>query len=330
MSNKVARFSLLLFIATFLTTSAFAGQQDDKKKPKNSDIENIGTRDINKGNILPTMSLEKEIALGRQLAAQVDRQAKLFNDPVVTEYVNRVEQNIVRNSDAKVPFTIKVIESDEVNAFALPGGFLFVYTGLLLAADQEAELAGVLAHETAHVAARHAAETAAKENAVNLASVPLIFLGGAAGVGARQAAGIGIPVTFLKFTRSQEAEADYLGAQYMYKAGYDPSAMLNFFEKLQAKEKAKPGTMSSLFTDHPPTGARIAAIKHEIETILPSREQYAVTSSEFDTVKARLASLENRSPNANETRPTYRRRSPNGRQPSPNSDPTTTNDSSTT
>jgi beta-barrel assembly-enhancing protease len=322
MSSKVARFSLGLFIATFLTTSAFAGQEDNKKKPKNSDIENIGTRDINKGNILPTMSLQKEIALGRQLAAQVERQSKLLNDPVVNEYVNRVEQNIVRNSDAKVPFTIKVIESKEVNAFALPGGFLFVYTGLLLAADQEAELAGVLAHETAHVAARHAAETAAKENAVNLASVPLIFLGGAAGVGARQAAGIGIPVTFLKFTRSQEAEADYLGAQYMYKAGYDPSAMLNFFEKLQAKEKAKPGTMSTLFTDHPPTAARIAAIKKEIETILPSREQYTVSTSEFDTVKARLMSLENGTPNENAGRPTYRRTSGRGRPPNSTPAPT--------
>src|SRR5215510_508033 len=190
MSNKVARFSLLLFIATFLTTSAFAGQQDDKKKPKNSDIENIGTRDINKGNILPTMSLEKEIALGRQLAAQVDRQAKLFNDPVVTEYVNRVEQNIVRNSDAKVPFTIKVIESDEVNAFALPGGFLYVNSGVILAADDESELAGVMAHEIAHVTARHATEQQAKATLTNLLSLPLIFVGGPAGLAARQAAGL--------------------------------------------------------------------------------------------------------------------------------------------
>jgi beta-barrel assembly-enhancing protease len=258
------------------------------------------------------MSLDKEIALGHQLAAQVERQAKLFNDPVVNEYVNRVEQNIVRNSDAKVPFTIRIIDSDEVNAFALPGGFLFVNTGLILAADQEAELAGVLAHETAHVAARHGAETASKEQALNLASIPLIFVGGVAGVGARQAAGIAIPVTFLKFTRNQEAEADYLGAQYMYKAGYDPSAMLSFFEKLQAKEKAKPGTMSSLFTDHPPTAARIAAIKQEIETILPNREQYVVSTSEFDGVKARLISLENRQPTADETRPAFKRRSPSG------------------
>src|SRR5262249_33689259 len=180
MSSKVARFSLGLFIAAFLTTSAFAGQQQDTKKPKNSDIENIGTRDINKGNILPTMSLQKEIELGRQLATQVERQSRMFTDPVVNEYVNRVGQNIVRNSDAKVPFTIKIIDSNEVNAFALPGGFLYVYTALLKEADQEAELAGVLAHEIAHVAARHAAETASKQTAANLASIPLIFVGGAA------------------------------------------------------------------------------------------------------------------------------------------------------
>lgn len=321
MITKV-RFSAALLAISLLTIFAFAGQEDknNKKKPKNSDIENIGTRDINKGNILPTMSLQKEVALGRQLAAQVERQSKLFNDPVVSEYVNRVEQNIVRNSDARVPFTVKIIESNEVNAFALPGGFLFVNTGLIRAADDEAELAGVLAHETAHVAARHGAETASKEQAANLASVPLIFLGGVAGVGARQAAGLAIPLSFLKFTRSQEAEADYLGAQYMYKAGYDPSAMLSFFEKLQAKEKAQPGTMSSLFTDHPPTAARIAAIKHEIETILPSREQYVVSTSEFDTVKARLLSLQNRQPIADETRPSFGRTSPNSH---PDSDPQT-------
>jgi len=317
MTDKMVRCSVALLIGMLLTTAVFAGQNDknNKKKPKNSDVENIGTRDINKGNILPTMSLDKEIALGRQLANQVQRQAKLLNDPVINEYVNRVAQNIVRNSDAKVPFTVRIIESDEVNAFALPGGFLFVNTGLILAADQEAELAGVLAHETAHVAARHGAETASKEEAVNLASVPLIFLGGVAGAGARQAAGLAIPMSFLKFTRNQEAEADYLGAQYMYKAGYDPSALLSFFEKLQAKEKAKPGTMSTLFTDHPPTAARIAAIKHEIETILPSRQQYVTSTSEFDSVKAKLMSVENRQPTADQTRPTIRRRTPGGRAP---------------
>jgi predicted Zn-dependent protease len=330
MPYKAARSSVALLIVVLLTTAAFAGQDDqnNKKKPKNSDVDNIGTRNVNKGKILPTMSLEKEVALGHQLAAQVERQAKLFNDPVVNEYVNRIEQNIVRNSDAKVPFTVRIIDSDEVNAFALPGGFLFVNTGLILAADQEAELAGVLAHETAHVAARHGAETASKEQAVNLASIPLIFVGGVAGLGARQAAGIAIPVGFLKFTRNQEGEADYLGAQYMYKAGYDPSAMLSFFEKLQAKEKTKPGTMSSLFTDHPPTAARIAAIKQEIETILPNREQYVVSTSEFDTVKAKLLSLEDGKATPDGKGPILKRKSPASRPADSDADSTDTKNDS--
>jgi predicted Zn-dependent protease len=318
MTYKSARLAVALLIGISLANSGFARQDDSsksKKKPKNSDVDNIGTRDINKGNILPLMSLQKEIELGQQLAAQVERQVKIVRDPVINEYVNRIEQNIVRNSDAKVPFSTKIIESDEINAFALPGGFVFVNTGLLLAADQEAELAGVLAHETAHVAARHGAKSASKETAVNLASIPLIFLGGMAGMGAREAAGLAIPIGFLKFTRSQEAEADYLGTQYMYKMGYDPSAILSFFEKLQAKEKIKPGSMSTLFTDHPPTGDRIASIKQEIETILPSRDQYVVTTSEFDNVKARLVALENGKLAEDGKKPVVNGRSPSGRQP---------------
>jgi predicted Zn-dependent protease len=295
MKSRLIRYFVLFFAVTCLITPGFTAN-----KQKNSNVDDIGNRNINKGNILPTMSLEKEIALGRQLADQVERQSKLVTDPVINEYVNRIEQNIVRNSDAKVPFSTKIIDSDEVNAFALPGGFLFVNSGLILAADDEAELAGVLAHETAHVAARHGAETASKQTAFNLASIPLIFLGGAVGYGARQAAGLAIPLQFLKFSRNQEAEADYLGAQYMYKTGYDPSAMLSFFEKLQAKEKARPGTMNSLFTDHPPTPDRIAAVKKEIETILPPRDQYAVTSSEFDTIKSRLTALGNHQPVEND------------------------------
>jgi predicted Zn-dependent protease len=313
MTCKVARFSIPLLIFALLTTVAFAAQED-KKRPKNSDVDNIGTRDINKGTILPTMSIEKEQALGQQLAAQVERQVKLVKDPVINEYVNRVEQNIVRNSDAKVPFTIKVIDSDEVNSFALLGGFVFVNSGLILEADTEAELAGVLGHETAHIAARHGAETASKETAFNLASIGLIFLGGPAGYGVRQAAGLAIPLQFLRFSRKQEAEADYLGTQYMYKTGYDPSAILSFFEKLQAKERAKPGTMSTLFTDHPPTPDRIAAIKNEIETILPNRDQYVVSTSEFDTVKARLASFKNGTRVDNGSKPGVKRR-PIGARP---------------
>lgn len=305
MTYKPARLSIAVLLTLFLVNAGFAqqdSQQDDsssssksnKKKPKNSDVDNIGSRDINKGNILPLIGYEKEIAMGQQIAAQVERQAKLVKDPVLNEWINRLEQNIVRNSDAKVPFTTKIIENDEINAFALPGGFTYVYTGLLLAADEEAEVAGVLAHETAHVAARHAAKALSKQTAASLATIPLIIFGGygAAGIGMQQAAGLAIPIAFLKFSRAQEAEADYLGTQYMYKAGYDPSALLTFFEKLQVKERSRPGSVNSVFADHPPTGDRITSIKSEIETILPNKDQYVVTTSEFHNMRDRLVAYE--------------------------------------
>jgi len=287
----------------------------DKKKPKNADVDNIGSRDINKGSI-NFVSLDKEIAMGRQLAAEVERQVKLIDDPTINEYINRVGQNIVRNSDAKVPFTIKVVESDEINAFALPGGFFYVNSGLILAADEEAELAGVMAHEIGHVAARHGTEQYSKGELVNFASIPLIFMGGVGGFAIRQAAGFLIPMQFLQFSRADESEADYLGLQYMYKTGYDPTATVSFFEKLQAKESAKPGSVSKMFSTHPPTGDRIEKDKKNIELILPSREQYVVTTSEFNRVKTQLAQLENRRPSQEESnKPSLRRRTTQRRDP---------------
>jgi len=282
--------------------------KNEPKKPRNSDIDNIGTRDINKRSI-NFVSYEKEISIGRQMSAEVEREVKLVDDPVISEYVNRVGQNLVRNSDAKVPFTIKVVQSDEINAFALPGGFFYVNSALILAADDEAELAGVMAHEIAHVTARHGAKQMSKGELLNIATIPLIFLGGPAGFGIRQASGFLIPVTFLSFSRANEAEADYLGLQYMYKTGYDPTAAVSFFEKLQAKETAKPGSMSKLFASHPPTGERIEMEKKNIELVLPDRDQYVVTTSEFNRVKARLALLENtRKPAEDENKPSLRRR----------------------
>jgi len=238
--------------------------------------------------------VEKQIALGKQYAPKVESTVKLIQDPVITEYINRVGQNIVRNSDAQVPFTIKVIDSEEINAFALPGGFFFVNSGLILAADEEAELAGVMAHEIAHVAACHAARENTRGNILNLASIPLIFVGGAVGYAGYQAAGLALPVTFLHFSRGFEAEADYLGLQYMYKSGYDPQAFISFFEKVQAQEKKKPGALAKAFSTHPQTPDRIEKSQKEIAQILPARAQYLLTTSEFDDVKERLAVLENR------------------------------------
>src|SRR5208282_174708 len=272
-------------------------KEDDQIKHDGgkNDVDAVGNRNVGCGRGVGNWySVERQVAMGRQYAQQVESQIKLVNDPVVTEYVNRIGQNLVRNSDAQVPFTIKVIDSDVVNAMALPGGFFYVNSGLILAADEEAEMAGVMAHEIAHVAACHYGREMTRANLLQMASIPFIFMGGAIGYAGYEAAGLAIPMTFLKFSRGFEAEADYLGVEYMYRAGYDPSAFVSFFEKIQAMEKKKPGTLSKAFDTHPQTPDRIEKTQEEIRKILPSKPQYIVTTSEFDEVKTRLASIENR------------------------------------
>jgi predicted Zn-dependent protease len=268
-------------------------QQQKTVKPKNSkeDVEAIGNRSVGKG--VNFYSLEHEIGLGKQLAQEVERTSKMIDDPVVTEYVNRVGQNLVRNSDAQVPFTIKVIDSDEVNAFALPGGFFFVNSGLILRAQEESELAGVMAHEISHVTARHGTKQATKGEIMQLATIPLILLGpgGWAGYGIYEALQLAIPLSYLKFSRDAEKEADFLGIQYMYKAGYDPNSYVTFFERIQADEKRRPGSIPKVFSTHPPTPDRITDAQKEIARILPEKDEYIVTTSEFDSVKARLRNV---------------------------------------
>src|SRR5512138_1192134 len=270
--NRLSVFPVVALAALSLTVSGVSAK--DKKK----DPEEIGNRDVGKG--VNFYSLEKEIGLGKQLAQEVERQAKVIDDPVIAEYVNRVGQNLVRNSDAKVPFTIKVIDSEEVNAFALPGGFFFVNSGLVLKAESEAELAGVMAHEIAHVAARHGTRQATRGQLINYGSIPLIFLGGWTGYAIRQGAGLAIPLGFLTFSRGFEREADYLGLQYLYKSGYDPTAFVDFFEKIQSLEKKKPGTVSKVFSTHPMSDDRIKAAQDEIQKILAPKPEYVVTTSE--------------------------------------------------
>jgi predicted Zn-dependent protease len=282
---RPARPFLSVIISIALLPCAFA---DSKKK----DPDEIGNRDVGKG--VNFYSLEREIALGKGLAAEVERQAKIIDDPVIAEYVNRVGQNLVRNSDAKVPFTIKVIDGEEVNAFALPGGFFFVYSGLILKADNEAELAGVMAHEIAHVAARHGTRQATRGQIAQLGMIPLIFMGGWTGYGIYQAASVLVPITFLKFSRGMEAEADMLGLQYMYKAGYDPTAFVDFFEKIETLEKKKPGTMAKVFETHPPTDDRIRTAQKNIQEMLKAKPEYVLTTSEFNDVKDRLLAMHNR------------------------------------
>jgi hypothetical protein len=291
-------------------------EQPDDSKVKHdgskNDVNAIGNRKVGGRGLGDWYSLEGEIRMGKQYAQEIEATSKLIRDPVITEYVNRIGQNLVRNSDAQVPFTIKVIDSDEVNAFALPGGFFYVNSGLILAADEESELAGVMAHEIAHVAARHTTKQMTRAQWLNIGTIPLIFVGGGIGYAVRSAAGLGIPLGFLAFSRSFESEADYLGLQYMYKAGYDPNAYVAFFEKLQAREKKKAGTLAKAFSTHPQTPDRITRSQDEISKILPARQQYIVTTSEFGDVKARLASLENRRKMVDDkggTKPSLRRAS---------------------
>src|SRR6201981_1142323 len=295
-------------------TSSAESRLPNVKPGGKDDVNAIGNRAVGKGSKLGNWySLETEIRMGKELAQQVEQNAKLVRDPVVNEYVNRIGQNLVRNSDARVPFTIKVVDDDSINAFALPGGFFYVNSGLILAADEEAELAGVMAHEIAHVAARHGTRQMTRGQLANLASIPLIFVGGGLGYALQSAVGLALPLTFMTFSRSFEAEADYLGVQYMYKTGYDPQAFLAFFEKVQAQEKEKPGRLAKAFATHPQTPDRITKTQEEIHRILPARPQYLVTTSEFDEVKARLASPEKRRKIhgmkvENDKRPTLRQR----------------------
>jgi hypothetical protein len=289
------------------------GSQPVKVKPGSTeDVNAVGNRDIGGRGMGNWYSTDTEIKMGRTYADEIEKSTRLITDPVVVEYVNRIGQNIVKNSDCKVPFTIKVIDSDEINAMALPGGFFYVNSGLILNADEEAELAGVMAHETAHVCAHHVARQMTRSNWAQIGSIPLIFIGGWTGYGIYEGASLGIPITFLKFSREFESQADYLGVQYMYRAGYDPQAFITFFEKVQALEKRKPGLVSKAFSDHPQTPDRIGHSQDEIAHILPARGEYTVTTSEFDDIKARLARIENKrrlTDSKGTTRPSLRKAS---------------------
>jgi hypothetical protein len=271
------------------------GSQPIKVKPGSiDDVSAVGNRDIGARGLGNWYSVDTEIKMGKMYAEEIEKSTKFITDPVIVEYVNRVGQNIVKNSDCKVPFTIKIIDSDEINAMALPGGFFYVNSGLILNADEEAELAGVMAHETAHVCAHHAVREQTRMNYAQLSTIPLIFIGGWTGYGIYEAASLAVPMTFLKFSRDFEAQADYLGVQYMYRAGYDPQAFISFFEKVQALEKRKPGMVAKAFADHPQTPDRILHSQEEIARILPARDEYTVTTSEFDDIKARLGRIENK------------------------------------
>lgn len=298
------------------------------KPGSEEDVNAVGTRNIGGRGMGNWFSTNWEISNGKQYSMEIEKSSHLITDPVVVEYVNRVGQNLVRNSDSKVPFTIKVLDTDEINAMALPGGFFYVNSGLILACDSEDELAGVMAHEIAHVAAHHAAREMTRMNYMQIGSIPLmIFTQGTwTGYGIYEASQLAIPLTFLQFSRQFESEADFLGVQYAYKAGYDPQGMVSIFEKLDALQKHKPGAISRAFSDHPATPSRIDAVENEIATLLPPRPEYMVTTSEFDVVKARLARIQNKrgvNDKKGGNKPTLRRTAGSNNDPSaPSTDPT--------
>ena len=291
-------------VALALAAGAHAADQKNKKDDPNQ----IGNRDV--GKCLNLYSIDKEMAWGKQLADEVARESKIDDDPILSEFVNRVGQNLVRNSDAKVPFTFRVIDGDEVNAFALPGGYVFVYTGLIKLASEEDEFAGALAHEIAHVAARHMTCRASQEQVAKVAGiVPGILLGGLGGYAARQAARVAMPMTFRSFSRHDEAEADYLGVQYMYAAGYDPTGAVSIFEKLESLQKTKPGAVARVLATHPMDSERINKTEKEIQAILPAKPEYVVTTSEFRDMRERLIAHDEKQKAKDANRPVLRKRS---------------------
>ncbi len=223
------------------------GKRNNKNKER-YDVSKIGARHVDHG--VNFYSLDREMAMGKEMAKEWESQARLLEDQTVNHYVNELAQRLVRHSDAKVPFTVKVVNDDDINAFALPGGYFYVNTGLILAAQNEAELAGVMAHEIAHVAARHATRGMTKSQIWNLASIPMVFIGGPVGLAVHEVSSVAFPMSTLKFGRDAEREADLLGLEYAYAAGYDPVAFVNFFERLRVNHK-KPNFMAKAFATHP-------------------------------------------------------------------------------
>ncbi len=276
--------AILLIAALTLHSAAFAG---DKKK----DPSEIGDRNVAKG--LNFYTLEQELALGKQLSIEVQRQAKIVDDPIISEYVNRLGQNLVRNSDVTFPVTFKLIEADEINAFTLPGGYIFINTALFELSGNEAELAAAIAHEIGHAAARHATRQASRDKLMNIGTLPLAILAGPA---ARLAMNAAMPMASMKFSREFENEADLLGIEYLWKAGYDPTASIDLFEALASTEKRQPGSVAKLFRSHPLTPDRIEKTQKNIDKLLPANAQYVLNTSEYEEVRSRLEEITKKQP----------------------------------
>ncbi len=291
------------------------------KIPQKYNVSLIGQRRVDTG--VNFYSLDQEMAMGTEMSQELEARSKMLNDPAVTQYVNEIGQRLAGRSDIKEPLIIKVVDSDEVNAYALPGGYFYVNTGLILAAQSESELAAVMSHEIAHIAARHATRNMTKVQIWNLLSIPMMFVGGPVGMAVREVSSLAMPMSINKFSRDAEREADLLGIEYEYAAGYDPNAFVEFFERIKSSGKDKQNIVAKAFATHPMNQERIRKAQKEIETMLPARDDYVVDTSEFHQIQGRLMGKLNMKPafgTKTGNGPVLRRPNEGGQSPTTTSD----------
>jgi len=239
---------------------------------------------------LQLISVNDEIALGRQAQQEVRRQVPELRDATINNYVENLGRRIAARADGpRYPYSFDVANKREINAFALPGGPIWVHRGAIDAAQNEAQLAGVLAHEIAHIANRHAASQITKGTFANVGLGVLgALLGGGNGAKiAQMGAGIAAQATMMKFSRDAEREADMKGLSYMRRAGYDPRGMVEFLQVLRARQGRDPGSVQTFFASHPAPTERVARLQQEANRLAGGRRD----SAQFQQVQSRLNRL---------------------------------------
>lgn len=286
-AQRLTAFGILAFTIWLCGSSALASRPHIKKRSKSdANITAIGHRRITHATNL--YSLEREKQLGKALSEEVERTSKLLTDPAITEYVDRVAQTVAKNSDARMPITVRVIDSDSVDAFTLPGGYQYVSRGLLLRLAGEGELASVLARGIAHTALRSSTTLATRADILQISTVPLS--NSAPGNSFPSDAALAVPLTSLEMHRDDELDADYFGVQYLYKTGYDPECFLDFVQRIWGSG-ATATKVPAAFSAYPPLDERLAALRSEISKILPPRDGATVSTPEFDAFEERLRTI---------------------------------------
>lgn len=234
---------------------------------------------------------EQEATLGKQFSAQIEQQVKIYDkDPAATAYINSLGQRLVKASPVACSqkFVFQIVDNEEVNAFAVPGGYCYVQVGLIRMAKSEAELASVMAHEIGHVTARHGAKDLSRNKAYDLAGQ--LALGENSGALAQTAASIVKSGVLLKHSRVDEFEADSLAVKTLARAGLNPKGMVTFFQKMDPSAKSgQSSSFSTLLSTHPPTGERIAAVSKTIQS-LGAKGPWRDSSPEFQSLKQRFPS----------------------------------------